>query len=305
MITSNSTFEEIDKMKNIDEPLIQNFIINKVTRERNKLLKIFKVRKYYTPSQPATFHSHVTGIHWRIFEILMHNKKPSSIERAKGLNFIVESENRIKYTIINDLETGQPILVLPYPNNTFFVSTHAIRRYRERFLGEEYTFDEACDAFIRRSPYYVCSTSRSTYGCSGYSTILYRIADGLLLGFYDKDREVAKLETFISLEMLNDEQKDLSGFKHNDKLLKDQRDMVLGLTPFDEKLSESMTSSAVYAEQDDGFKELTEEEIDELVRMSQEELEAIPEEERKRQLLEEQEANRKRFDNKMYRKGYK
>ena len=31
----------------------------------------------------------------------------------------------------------------------------------------------------------------------------------------------------------------------------------------------------------------------------------IPEEERKRQLLEEQEANRKRFDNKMRRKEYK
>ena len=109
------------------------------------------------------------------------------------------------------------------------------------------------------------------------------------------------LDTFISVNMLNEHQKDLSAFKFNDELLRKQRDLVLGLIPFDEKLSETMTSSAIYTEGENELKELSEEDIDELRKIAKEEYEAIPEEEHQRRIAEEQKANRERYDKKMMR----
>ena len=277
MITSNSTYAEIEAQKRLDEQNIQDFLVRKLERDGRKLKKIFKVKPYYTPTQPATFHSHTTNIHWRILQILMHEEKPSPEERVKGINFLVASENQIKYTVINDMDTGQPLLVLPFPDNAFFVSAHAIRRYKERCLGsEDLDFVEICDRLVRRSPYYV-----------------------------DSERGIAHLDTFISVDMLNEHQKNLSAFKYNDQLLREQRDMVLGLTPFDESLMQTMTSSSVYSTGKDELKELSDDDIEELRRIAKEEYDAIPEEKHQRRIAEEQKANRERYDRKMMRKGYK
>ena len=224
----------------------------------------------------------------------------------RGINFLVESENQIKYTIINDMETGQPILVLPYPNNAFFVSAHAIRRYKERSLeGEDLDFMSVCDRLVRRSPYYVCSPSKAIYGSTTFHAVVFRVADGMFLGYYDNNKHVIHLDTFISVDMLNEHQKAISAFKYNDDLLKQQRDMVLGKIPFNEKLSMSMTSSAIYTDGENELKELSEEDIEELKKLAKEEYDSIPEEEHQRRLAEEQKANRERYNKKMMRKGYK
>lgn len=306
MITSYSTYAEIEEQKRLDEQNIQDFLVRKLERDVHKLKKIFKAKPYYTPMHPATFHSHTTNIHWRILQILMHEEKPSTEERVRGIHFLVSSENQIKYTIINDMDTGQPVLVLPYPGNTFFVSAHAIRRYKERCLnGDNLDFVTICDRMVMRSPYYVCTSSHTIYGRTNYCSLVFRVADGMFLGYYNKDRGVAHLDTFISRDMLNADQKDLSAFKHNDQLLRDQRDMVIGLIPFDEKLSASMTSSAIYTDGDNELKELSDEDIEELRKIAKEEYDAIPEEEHQRQIAEEQKANRERYERKMMRKGYK
>ena len=306
MITSNSTYAEIEAQKTLDEQNIQDFLVRKLERDSRKLKKIFKTKQYYTPTVPATFHSHTTNIHWRILQILMHEKKPSVQERVRGITFLVESENQIKYTIINDLDTGKPMLVLPYPGNAFFVSAHAIRRYRERSLeNEDLDFVTVCDRLVRRSPYYVCAPSRTIYGSTKFHTVVFRIADGMFLGYYNSERNVIFLETYISVGMLSEHQKNLSAFKYNDQLLRNQRDMVLGMISFDEELSDSMTSSAIYTDGENELKELSEEEIDELRNIAKEEYEAIPEEEHQHRIAEEQKANRERYDRKMMRKGYK
>lgn len=306
MITSNSTYAEIEAQKTLDEQNIQDFLVRKLERDSRKLKKIFKTKQYYTPTVPATFHSHTTNIHWRILQILMHEKKPSVQERVRGITFLVESENQIKYTIINDLDTGKPMLVLPYPGNAFFVSAHAIRRYRERSLeNEDLDFVTVCDRLVRRSPYYVCAPSRTIYGSTKFHTVVFRIADGMFLGYYNSERNVTFLETYISVGMLSEHQKNLSAFKYNDQLLRNQRDMVLGMISFDEELSDSMTSSAIYTDGENELKELSEEEIDELRKIAKEEYEAIPEEEHQHRIAEEQKANRERYDRKMMRKGYK
>ena len=306
MITSNSTYSEIEAQKILDEQNIQNFLIRKLEREVRRLKKVFRTKPYYTPTKPATFHSHTTNIHWRILQILMHEEKPSTEQRVRGIHFLVSSENQIKYTIINDMDTGQPILVLPYPGNTFFVSAHAIKRYRERCLyDEDLDFVTICDRLVRRSPYYVCTSSHTIYGTTNYCSLVFRVADGMFLGYYNKDRGVAHFDTFISRDMLDEHQKDLSAFKHNDQLLRDQRDMVIGLIPFDEELSASMTSSAIYTDVENELKELSEEDIEKLRRIAKEEYDAIPEEEHQRRIAEEQQANRERYDRKMMRKGYK
>lgn len=306
MITSNSTYAEIEAQKTLDEQNIQDFLVRKLERDSRKLKKIFKTKQYYTPTVPATFHSHTTNIHWRILQILMHEKKPSVQERVRGITFLVESENQIKYTIINDLDTGKPMLVLPYPGNAFFVSAHAIRRYRERSLeNEDLDFVTVCDRLVRRSPYYVCAPSRTIYGSTKFHTVVFRIADGMFLGYYNSERNVTFLETYISVGMLSEHQKNLSAFKYNDQLLRNQRDMVLGMISFDEELSDSMTSSAIYTDGENELKELSEEEIDELRNIAKEEYEAIPEEEHQHRIAEEQKANRERYDRKMMRKGYK
>lgn len=306
MITSNSTYAEIEAQKTLDEQNIQDFLVRKLERDSRKLKKIFKTKQYYTPTVPATFHSHTTNIHWRILQILMHEKKPSVQERVRGITFLVESENQIKYTIINDLDTGKPMLVLPYPGNAFFVSAHAIRRYRERSLeNEDLDFVTVCDRLVRRSPYYVCAPSRTIYGSTKFHTVVFRIADGMFLGYYNSERNVIFLETYISVGMLSEHQKNLSAFKYNDQLLRNQRDMVIGMISFDEELSDSMTSSAIYTDGENELKELSEEEIDELRNIAKEEYEAIPEEEHQHRIAEEQKANRERYDRKMMRKGYK
>lgn len=306
MITSNSTYAEIEAQKTLDEQNIQDFLVRKLERDSRKLKKIFKTKQYYTPTVPATFHSHTTNIHWRILQILMHEKKPSVQERVRGITFLVESENQIKYTIINDLDTGKPMLVLPYPGNAFFVSAHAIRRYRERSLeNEDLDFVTVCDRLVRRSPYYVCAPSRTIYGSTKFHTVVFRVADGMFLGYYNSERNVIFLETYISVGMLSEHQKNLSAFKYNDQLLRNQRDMVLGMISFDEELSDSMTSSAIYTDGENELKELSEEEIDELQNIAKEEYEAIPEEEHQHRIAEEQKANRERYDRKMMRKGYK
>lgn len=306
MITSNSTYAEIEAQKTLDEQNIQDFLVRKLERDSRKLKKIFKTKQYYTPTVPATFHSHTTNIHWRILQILMHEKKPSEQERVRGITFLVESENQIKYTIINDLDTGKPMLVLPYPGNAFFVSAHAIRRYRERSLeNEDLDFVTVCDRLVRRSPYYVCAPSRTIYGSTKFHTVVFRIADGMFLGYYNSERNVTFLETYISVGMLSEHQKNLSAFKYNDQLLRNQRDMVIGMISFDEELSDSMTSSAIYTDGENELKELSEEEIDELRKIAKEEYEAIPEEEHQHRIAEEQKANRERYDRKMMRKGYK
>ena len=81
--------------------------------------------------------------------------------------------------------------------------------------------------------------------------------------------------------------------------------MVIGLIPFDEDLSRTMTSSAIYTDGENEIKELSEEEVEELRRIAKEEYDAIPEEEHQRRIAEEQQANRERYDRKMKRKGYK
>lgn len=306
MITSNSTYAEIEAQKRVDEPHIQDFLARKLEREASKLKRIFRTKPYYTPLQPATFHSHDTNIHWRILQILMHEIKPSVQQRVQGINFLVENENQIKYTIINDMDTGKPVLVLPYPGNAIFVSVHAIRRYKERCLGgEDLDFTAVCDRFVRRSPYYVCAPTCCIYGTTSFHEVVFRVADGMFLGYFNNERGVVYLETFISVDMLSERQKEQSAFKYNDQLLRDQRDMVLGLIPFDEKLSESMTSSTLYTEGENALKELSEEDIEELRKLAKEEYDAIPEEEHQRRIAEEQQANRERYERKMMRKGYK
>ena len=197
-------------------------------------------------------------------------------------------------------------MILPYPGNAFFVSAHAIRRYRERSLeNEDLDFVTVCDRLVRRSPYYVCAPSRTIYGSTKFHTVVFRVADGMFLGYYNSERNVIFLETYISVGMLSEHQKNLSAFKYNDQLLRNQRDMVLGMISFDEELSDSMTSSAIYTDGENELKELSEEEIDELRNIAKEEYEAIPEEEHQHRIAEEQKANRERYDRKMMRKGYK
>ena len=306
MITSNSTYAEIEAQKSLDEQNIQDFLMRKLERDGRKLKKIFKMKPYYTPLQPATFHSHTTNIHWRILQILMHEERPSAEERVRGINFRVASENQIRYTIIDDMETGQPLLVLPFPVNAFFVSAHAIRRYKERCLGDEdLDFVTVCDKLVRRSPYYALAGSPKVYGSTNFNSVVFRVADGMFLGYYDREKKVSHLDTFISVDMLNEHQKTLSAFKYNDQWFKEQRDMVLGLIPFDEELSESMTSSHAYINGKDELTEMSAEDMEEFRRLAKEEHDAIPEEEHQRRIAEQQQANRERYDRKMMRKGYK
>ena len=205
MITSNSTYAEIEVQKSLDEQNIQDYLVRKLEREGRKLKKIFKTKPYYTPLQPATFHSHTTNIHWRILQILMHEERPSAAERVRGINFRVASENQIRYTIIDDMDTGQPLLVLPFPVNAFFVSAHAIRRYKERCLGDEdLDFVTVCDKLVRRSPYYALAGSPKVYGSTNFNSVVFRVADGMFLGYYDREKKVSHLDTFISVDMLNE-----------------------------------------------------------------------------------------------------
>ena len=306
MITSNSTYAEIEAQKRLDEQNIQDFLVRKLERDGRKLKKIFKTKPYYTPLQPATFHSHTTNIHWRILQILMHEEKASIEQRVMGLNFVVASENQIRYTIIDDMDTGQPLLVLPFPINAFFVSAHAIRRYKERCLGgEDLDFVEVCDKLVRRSPYYALAGSPKVYGSTNFNSVVFRVADGMFLGYYDREKKVSHLDTFISVDMLNEHQKTLSAFKYNDQRFREQRDMVLGLIPFDEELSKSMTSSHAYINGEDELTEMSAEDMEEFRRLAKEEHDAIPEEEHQRRIAEQHQANRERYDRKMMRKGYK
>lgn len=306
MITSNSTFAEIEAQKRLDEPHIQEFLQRKLGRDGRKLKRIFRTKPYYTPLQPATFHSHTTNIHWRILQVLLHEEKPSPEQKVMGLNFVVASENQIRYTIISNMDSGKPVLALPFPGNAFFVSAHAIRRYKERCLGgEDLDFVTVCDRLVRRSPHYALVSSPAIYGTTNFHSIVFRVADGMFLGYYDREKKVSHLDTFISVDMLNEHQKTLTAFEFNDEHFRKQRDMVLGLIPFDEELSASMATTQAFLGGKGELKEMSAEDMREFIRLAKEEYEAIPEEEHQRRIAEEQQANRERYERKMMRKGYK
>lgn len=305
MITSNSTNEEIIKQLKQDSENVNGFITNKMVRKRNDLVKIFKVREYYTPNHPSTFHSHTTNIHWRILLCLMHYRKANYIERGNGTHFNIDFKHLRLYTIITDMRTNQPILVLPYLPYPFFISAHAIRRYRERYLNNaDESFEDTCDKLTRRAPYVVCAASCTLYGNTRFVTVLVRVADGLLLGYFDHNKNITHLETFISIDMMNQTQKNRIAFKFNNERLQIQRDMCLGLIPYDEEQYDSFNCKGSYEINKDGMKELSPEDIAELVRISKEEYFTISEEERERIFNKEHESNRERYDKKMKRNGY-
>lgn len=305
MITSNSTNDEIERQMAIDEADIQNALSNWIGREHNRLVKAFRMRPYYTPRKPVTYHSHKTDIHWRIILVLLHQRRPSAIMRQQGLVFGVESENSIKYTIIKDMATGQPLLVLTYPQQTFFVTAHAMRRYRERCLQvDDMSFEEACDTLVRRSPRYSYYMSHSFHGSTSHATMAFRVADGMFLGYYNKEKGISHLETFISDDMLNDEQKNDSGYMENGELFKKQRDMVIGKIPFDEEIAASMQKASIGLQKEGQWRELTNKEFDEIIAMMKAEVAAMSDEEKERIMHEAQEDNRQRYIRKMKRKGY-
>lgn len=305
MITSNSTNDEIERQTAIDDADIQNALSKWIGREHNKLVKAFRVNEYYTPRKPVTYHSRTTNIHWRMLLVLLHKRRPSALMRLQGMNFGVESENTIKYTIINDMNTGQRLLMLAYPGQAYFVSAHAIRRYRERCLQkDDISFEEVCDTLVLRSTSYTYYMSHSFHGSTDNSTMAFRVADGMFLGYYDKDKKIGHLETFITDDMLTDEQKTNSAYTEDNELFKKQRDMVLGKIPFDEEISASMQKAAIRLQKDGQVKELTNKEALEIIAMIKEEVAAMSEEEKGRILHEAQEDNRQRYLRKMKRKGY-
>ena len=51
MITSNSTYAEIEAQKSLDEKIIQDFLVRKLERDGHKLKKIFKTKPYYPKSE--------------------------------------------------------------------------------------------------------------------------------------------------------------------------------------------------------------------------------------------------------------
>lgn len=230
------------------------------------------------------------------------------------------------YLLLKDLHTLKPVAVRCVTNTklnfsmTFLYETHALSRYRERFLCDvNMDFKEVVDNLMYRNVDDRIVYSGNMYGTDEKrKTVLLRCRDGVFTGYRD-DSEVWHLTTFLTYDMAEKRQ-DLSWLSQPKELAKiiDEEYNVRYNPHFAEQdkvrcsLGEYNLETAAIDQTNKGsIHRLTEEEKSlwkKQVALITEFEEKYPEEYKKRHMQWVKECakeNKERYKNKMKRKGYK
>lgn len=220
MITTSMTCEEIIKIYTKDLNEIEEFVKRTLTKEYNSMVKLYNRTK-----KPVDFKTRtltLSGIKYKIIIIGVTPKKP----------FIFSV-----YTIINDSKTGKKTAIY-FPSispdkinikDTVTVYTpHFFKRYNERFLkNDKLSLEELIDTYFRRNGSKMASIKKVTKEDGTIDLLVSaKSLDGVGLGKIDlKHSKSIILKTFISNDLLFDDQDKLRDEGEIGKLIKEYTDI--------------------------------------------------------------------------------
>lgn len=220
MITTSMTCEEIIKIYTKDLNKIKEFVERTLIKEYNSLIKIYNRTK-----KPVDFKTRtltLSGTKYRIIIMGVTPKKP--------IIFSI-------YTIINDSKTGKKIAIYfpsatPERINVKDIITmylpHFFKRYNERFLKRnDLSLEDLIDIYFRRNGSNMSSVEKITKKDGTVELLVSaKSIDGVGLGKIDlKSSKSILLKTFISNDLLFDDQDNLRDEGEIGKLIKEYVDI--------------------------------------------------------------------------------
>ena len=220
MITTSMTCEEIIKIYTKDLNKIKEFVERTLIKEYNSLIKIYNRTK-----KPVDFKTRtltLSGTKYRIIIMGVTPKKP--------IIFSI-------YTIINDSKTGKKIAIY-FPSATLerinvkdiitMYLPHFFKRYNERFLKRnDLSLEDLIDIYFRRNGSNMSSVEKVTKKDGTVELLVSaKSIDGVGLGKIDlKSSKSILLKTFISNDLLFDDQDNLRDEGEIGKLIKEYVDI--------------------------------------------------------------------------------
>lgn len=228
---------------------------------------------------------------------------PIGIKPAK-VNFQITS--LACFMVIKDLREQTPVLITDSKPHVIMYSAHAVRRYKERMgLDPSTEFIDVCKHMILNgcinTPRVYADMSK-IYGTNiDHRELSVLTMNGAYKGFADGPTKVFHAETFLSTDELRDDQLYLNASKSEDLKLwrSDRESFAKG-----EISSEGLQCQTIESTSDIAVSD------GKLIRLSPEEARLRDEENRKaisdpEYLEKAKEENRKRYNNKVHRKGFK
>lgn len=198
MITMNMNSKEIFKELRKDYQTILNVVDGEIDRSRHKILKIYQ----RTKSPPVPFKEtkiiNVSGNQYRAIIRAWPDKGGFSKEATI-------------FIIINNGVTGKKNVIL-FPSldaklrNIIIFEAHFMKRYRERYLkSDNINFEDIVDKYMRSNPAMI-TTIIPEVQKEGEWDLEGRLNDGVALGIYQKEERFFRFITYISDEMLRENQ---------------------------------------------------------------------------------------------------
>lgn len=237
MITSNSTKKEIHQLLKGGYEESLRIYLSYVERNWNKILPRIKKNGSYTLAK--TLVSKLpdgTKMYQHNYAIYKKFNQPKSLTNRGLQNYASARDSN--FIMIENAKTLQPECLYILGNlkdkdvEIYRFTTHALKRYRDRFLqSNDYTWFEVAEILTRRNTQIIRTATIKVWGQSDYQHFEMRIMDGHLFAHYDHDREVFVIDTYITEDMLKEDQ--LSGLTHPDALeyLKHESEVLNGVIP--------------------------------------------------------------------------
>jgi hypothetical protein len=233
MITMNMNSDEIFKELKRDYQTVLDVIDRETSRNSHKIIKIYQRTKSSVPFKEAKI-INVSGNQYRALIVAWPDKGEIS-------------SNTTIYSIVENGITGKKNVILFPPFNDNLKSiivfeAHFMRRYRERYLkSDNMSFEEIVDSFMRSNP--IISAMVSDAQKEGEWDLEARLNDGVALGIYQKDTRFFRFITYISDEMLRENQIHLTDDSPSGQVLQIYRKLKDRIT-YGEAIEEVFKESA-------------------------------------------------------------
>ena len=176
MITASMTYDEMRRIRNLDESRIYEFQLrkaNELKREmrRQNVRQMTKTFEFVTPNADYFI---VVGVkHGDVF--------------ASGVFIYLKETN--EYIPMSRNEG--------YSEDCFAMSVHFLKRFSERYLKKDLPI-----AKILQKIYTSFTGAIQLYGDDKTKRVVFAIPEGLILTEYDQDKHIIHYKTFVSMDML-------------------------------------------------------------------------------------------------------
>lgn len=208
-ITTKSTAKEIgDYFKKFEDTLTQR-AFNKIEHNISALKREIGYSGSKCTSDPKwASHYNDGDLNITYLQIGISLRKPKGVEKLFNPNYYFVN-SFWEYTFLKDLDSQKPVLVANSGSDyVLMFETHALARYRERFLKDvTLDFEDVAKTLLSRNALFLHNNGNSIYGTKTDTLAqTHWCRDGLFLGYIDMQTNVYHLCTFISDDMLSKRQ---------------------------------------------------------------------------------------------------